>query len=395
MRSRAGAQMRHAMLMCDAAVIRLMQYDNLFYRLEVVSERAARMEMRSPRGAVSWEQAVPVDRLVHDELALGESSPMRQARIRQITRSSAWNHYIEYLSRAALNAGMEWAALNLRGSDRGFLFSTRRQTELEEAFGENPELIDREGFRVHVAADRSIPPEVCYCVKTGNARIFARYEPVGARLRIYLSDVTRSDTGQNIAQAEASSALRYLKSLELKLSEPEEEPREEPERVRPPARSPAPSFSGALAEPARIPSFQWRPERVSEQDPTTEDAGEDEHSAEEAPKAVTEEPSEEPSDEEEPGGGAAESADTVIDAVEDIPTQVPGGDPSEAADGVPHETTADALEGGSDSEKSGLVCPDCADDLFHIAGPTCVCLSCGWSNLPELESDLEDEQPLE
>lgn len=321
-----------------------MQMDHLFYRLEIVAERTARMEMRSPRGAVSWEQVVPVDKLVHDEQLLRDRSPMEQERIRRVTRSSAWNHYIGYVSRIALNAGMEWISLNMRGSERGFLFSTRQQERLEEEFGVKPEMTDAEGHRVHLVFDRAIPSELCYCVKTNNARVFARYEAVGSRLQIYLSGITRMDTGQNIAQADANQALRHLKRFRMKQPETEAEPPMQPApEARPAQAALPPPLTEGLSIPADIPQFNWSSALSSEKEKTEEIQIE-----EEKPAIIVEE---EPVESEERLATELEEA---------VPTA---------------------------EEEADMECPSCGDDLFHIAGSTSVCLACGWSNLPNLDEE--------
>ena len=337
---------------CAQNVMRLrwtffMQMDHLFYRLEIVSERTARMEMRSPRGAVSWEQVVPVDKLVHDEQLLRDRSPTEQERIRRVTRSSAWNHYIGYLSRVALNAGMEWVSLNLRGTDRGFLFSTRQQERLEEEFGIDPEMTDAEGHRTHLVFDRAIPPEMCYCVKTNNARVFARYETVGSRLQIYLSGVTRMDTGQNIAQAEASQAMRHLRRLQVKLPETNAEEPMPPALEARPAQAPLaplPALADGMSSPADIPQFNWSSALSSEKEEAEE--AEPIQIEEEQPAMIT---------------------------VEEKPTDQLATELEEAVETAEEEAETD--------------CPSCGDELFHIAGSTSVCLSCGWSNLPNLDEE--------
>ncbi len=323
-----------------------MQMDHLFYRLEIVPEKTARMEMRSSRGAVSWEQVVPVDKLVHDEQLLRDRSPMEQERIRRVTRSSAWNHYIGYVRRIALDAGMEWISLNMRGAERGFLFSTRQQERLEEEFGVKPEMTDAEGHRAHLVFDRAVPPELCYCVKTNNARVFARYETVGSRLQIYLSGITRMDTGQNIAQANANQALRYLKRLRIKQTETDAEPPMQPPLEEPrteQAALPPPTLTEGLSIPADIPKFNWSSALSSEKEKTEEIQIE-----EEKPAIIVEE---------EPKESEEALATELEDAVE----------------------TAE--------EEADMECPSCGDELFHIAGSTSVCLSCGWSNLPNLDEE--------
>lgn len=323
-----------------------MQMDHLFYRLEIVSEKTARMEMRSPRGAVSWEQIVPVDKLVHDEQLLRDCPPMEQERIRRVTRSSAWNHYIGYVSRIALDPGMEWISLNLRGADRGFLFSTRLQGRLEEEFGVKPEMTDAERHQVHLVFDRAIPPELCYCVKTNNARVFARYETVGSRLQIYLSGITRMDTGQNIAQADANQALRYLKRLRIKRPETDADQVIQPSLVEPrsaQAALPPPPLAEGLSSPADIPQFSWSSALSSEKE-----KAEEIYIEEEEPEA----------------------------AVEKRPKERLAAELEEAVE------TAD--------QEAETECPSCGDDLFHITGSTSVCLSCGWSNLPNLEEEDEE-----
>ena len=194
---------------------------SLLYDLELTNEPSVSAEVRSARGGMKWSHDVPVDRVVHDERVAANFDPTRQEtmppfhdRIERIIRGAAWDRFVEYLGRSALNAGMEWFVLNRTEGAYVFLFSTRQQGLLAERIGREGGIVETPDRQIFVLTDRRVPEDVCYCVKAKNCRIYARSEFKSATLRGYLSDVVRADTGQSIAQVAADDAAKYLRAME-------------------------------------------------------------------------------------------------------------------------------------------------------------------------------------
>lgn len=313
---------------------------SLLYDLELTDEPSVSVDVRSARGGMTWSHEVPVDRLVHDERIAADFDPARQEtippfndRVERIIRGAAWERFIEHLGRTGLNAGMEWFVLNRSEGAYVFLFSTRQQELLAERIGREGGVVETPDRQIFVLTDRRVPADMCYCVKAKNCRIYGRSELNAAKLRIYLSDVVRSDTGQTIAQVAAEDAAKYLRAMErLALPTPPAALNPTPPRLpagtsaAPTPTGSAPIYAGhALPAPATPAAIPGLPRRATP-----------------SPAAAT-------------------------------PTASQASPPSGAF-----------ADGGVRAEAPEDRCPECNETLFNVGGDDKLCLVCDWSSLPKI-----------
>ena len=305
---------------------------SLLYDLELTDKPSVSAEIRSARGGMKWSHDVPVDRVVHDERLAANFDPNRletippfQDRIERIIRGASWDRFVEYLGRSALNAGMEWFVLNRTEGAYVFLFSTRQQGLLAERIGREGGIVETPDRQIFVLTDRRVPEDACYCVKAKNCRIYARSELKAATLRIYLSDVVRTDTGQTIAQVTADAAAKYLRAMER------------------------------IALPAPPTALNPRPPQLA------------------APSST----------------GPTPVGATPIYAGHSLPApsspaEIPGLRKTEPAKppqtGAAHAFKQDAAASAVHEDR----CPECNETLFNVGGDDKLCLVCDWSSLPKI-----------
>lgn len=234
----------------------------LLFHLEVVEEEAVRTEAVSSRAAVTWEVRVRVNHLVHEELfpkLLRRREPLDSIswdpqRIHQFLFGAAYERFLRYLDRVAVNTSAEWLILNLDPSPYVFLFSTRAQPSIAERLGVEAGLfLSREEQRFHVVTERRVPPDRCYCFHAGAHRVFARIVAEESSLRLYLSDVIRTAPGHSIVQLTAEEGIRFLRAM-TRPAHGEEAELEPPPMTAPRTRSQA-------SAPARIARRSPPPQR--------------------------------------------------------------------------------------------------------------------------------------
>ena len=310
--------------------------ERLLYELREVQDDSVAVEVQSARGTITWEQTVPVDRMVHEERLPEETDPEKVDlmvrfgdRLSRVARGAAWGRFVEYLGRMALNAGLEWLLLNLEGDDYAFLFSTRMQDELEDALGCDAGTLHTADQQFFILTDRRIPADTCYCIRTGNYRLFVRYEFTPTAMRVYLSDLVRMGPRANLAQIDAAKAVHFLRAIRRTRMEPAQFIRAAEENGSSVvATGSRPSNAGPgfarPSSPARVPDLEQRAEAR-------------------APERVPEE---------------RRVPDALVEA--SLANELSDGDPVEP---LPTE------------------CPECGGGLFSLSDAEMICLSCDWNNL--------------
>jgi len=304
---------------------------SLLYDLELTTEPSVTVEVSSARGGITWAHEVPVDRPVHDERIPRDFDPSRQDtippfqdRVERIIRGAAWERFIEYLGRTALNAGMEWFVLNRSEGAEVFLFSTRQQDLLAERLGREGGVVETPDRQIFVLTDRRVPADACYCVKAKQCRVYARSELTATALRIYLSDFVRADTGQTIAQVAAEDAAKYLRTMERMAlpGDPATLNAPPPRLAADASAAPAPAGSAPAYFPHGLPA------------PAT-------------PAAI-------------PG--------------------LPRATPTPPSKPVAERPTAAVVA----EDRPQDLCPECSEPLFNVGGDDKLCLVCEWSSLPTI-----------
>ncbi|MAF12361.1 hypothetical protein CMK11_18100 [Candidatus Poribacteria bacterium] len=303
---------------------------SLLYDLELTTEPSVTVDIRSTRGGITWTHEVPVDRAVHDERIPRNFDPDRQEtvppfqdRVERIIRGAAWERFVEYLGRTALNAGMEWFVLNRSEGAEVFLFSTRQQDLLAERLGREGGVVETPDRQIFVLTDRRVPGDACYCVKAKQCRVYARSELTANALRVYLSDFVRADTGQTIAQVAAEDAAKYLRTME---------------------RMALPGTPVALNPP---------PPRLAAAASAASPAGS-------APMYV-------------PHGLPAPASPAAIPGL-------PKATPTPPSRPTVERRAADIVVEDRPQDR----CPECDETLFNVGGDDKLCLVCEWSSLPTI-----------
>lgn len=194
--------------------------ENLLYEMVVVDEASVQVEVRSARGTMSWRHPVPVERLIHYEPlpeGVGQGNEANRIvyreRLSRLAHGAATEQFVALTAKTALNAGLDWLMLNLEPANHVFLFSTRKQERLAETMGSESGVLEFGQHAFFIITDRRVPEDACFCVRTRNYKVFARYDLDGAHTRVYMSEFVKTGAGRNAVRLDADEAVHYLRAL--------------------------------------------------------------------------------------------------------------------------------------------------------------------------------------